>query len=273
MDRIAPNLVEQDGGVWAARGEATLSYPEEAHNLCFDIEAGSYWFVHRNNVIIKTLCRFPPSGTIFDVGGGNGFVTSAMRDAGFPAVLVEPGRDGVRNAVKRGLRPVVNATIDQAGFVESSFPAAGLFDVVEHIQDDAAFLMRVRELLRPGGRLYLTVPALSWLWSAEDSRAGHFRRYSLESITGVLRACGFTVEYATYFFGFLVWPLFLRRSIPSRLRLRGETGDDYVDEHAPASPRVQRLLDRWSQAELARLDRDASIRRGTSCLVVCRSIR
>lgn len=273
MDRIASNLVEQEDGVWVARGEAKVSYPDEAHNMCFDIEAGSFWYVHRNTVIVRIMRKYPPSGPVFDVGGGNGFVTAGIRDAGFQAVLVEPGWDGVRNALRRGLRPVVRATLDDAGFAESAFPAAGLFDVVEHVEDDAAFLTRVHDLLKPGSRLYLTVPALSWLWSVEDTRAGHFRRYSIEGITGLLETCGFTIEYSTYFFGFLVWPLFLRRSIPSRLGLRKETDNAYIDEHAPSSPRVQRLLDRWSRAELGRLDRGAPIRRGTSCLVVCRSGR
>ena len=40
--------------------------------------------------------RFPPPGTVFDVGGGNGFVTLAIQNAGMDAVLVEPGPEGVR---------------------------------------------------------------------------------------------------------------------------------------------------------------------------------
>lgn len=268
--RIAPNLVQQDDGVWASRSLAEVSYPEEAHDLCFDIEAGSFWFRHRNDVILRAMRRFPPTGPVFDIGGGNGFVSAALRDAGFGTVLVEPGASGARNAARRGLRPIVRASVDDAGFVPSTLPAAGLFDVVEHVADDAAFLRTIRSLLEPGARLYVTVPAMTWLWSAEDQRAGHFRRYSLKAISDLLGEAGFTVEFSSYFFAFLVWPLFLRRSLPSRLGLRGPSGDDYVDEHAPPSPRVRRLLDRWSRAELDRLDRGARIARGTSCIVVCR---
>lgn len=270
---IAPNLVEREDGVWSSAGETRLSYPDGAHNMCFDIEAGSFWYVHRNEVILRAIRRHPPAGTVFDVGGGNGFVTVALRDAGFPSLLVEPGEDGVRNAVRRGLRPVLQSTIDDAGFADGSFPAAGLFDVVEHIEDDRGFLERLRKLLEPGGLLYVTVPALSWLWSSEDSRAGHYRRYTIETMASLLVTSGFTVEFATYFFGFLVWPLFVRRSIPSRLGLRDGTGHEYAAEHAPPSRRLRRLIEGWSRAELDRLDAGAPIRRGTSCILVARSNR
>lgn len=271
VDELADNLRPAPGGLWTSKSSADVSYPTEGHDQCFAIEDDSFWFNHRNAIISDVMRRYPPGGILFDIGGGNGYVTAGLNQAGFEAVLVEPGIDGARNAVRRGLNPVICSTLDEAGFRSASLPAAGLFDVVEHIEDDAGFLRRLHGVLRPGGRLYATVPTLQWLWSVDDVRAGHFRRYTIESFGRVLAASGFTVEFATSFFGFLVAPVFLRRAIPGRLGLRSDSGDEYVAEHSPSSPWVQRLLHRWSAAELERIGRGRQIRRGTSCIVVARA--
>ena len=271
VDELADNLRPAGGGLWTSSASADVSYPTDGHSQCFAIEDDSFWFTHRNAVIADVMRRFPPTGVVFDIGGGNGFVTAGLLRSGFDAVLVEPGINGARNAVRRGLNPVICSSLDEAGFRAASLPCAGLFDVIEHIEDDRGFLTRLRGLLRPDARLYATVPTLPWLWSVDDERAGHYRRYTIPSFERLLTECGFTVEFATSFFGFLVAPVFLRRAVPGRLGLRSDSGDDYVAEHAPSSPWVQRLVRRWSDAELVRLGRGRKSRIGTSCIVVARA--
>lgn len=273
VEDVADNLREAGSGLWVARSSSAVSYPTEGHDQCFAIEDNSFWFTHRNEIIAEVMRRFPPCGTVFDIGGGNGFVAAGLREAGFEAVLVEPGLDGARNAVRRGLDPVICASLDSAGFRDGSLPAVGLFDVIEHVEDDVAFLRSLRRLIRQGGRLYATVPVLPWLWSVEDERAGHYRRYTIDAFERLLSDCGFTVEFSTSFFRFLVAPVFLRRAIPSRLGLRSGTGDEYVAEHAPSSTWSQRVLRHLSASEFRRIRSGRIVKRGTSCIVVARADR
>ena len=108
------------------------------------------------------LCSagFPLAGPFSkSLGGGNGFVAAALKQRGVPVVLVEPGADGVRHARTRGLRNVVHATLKEARFRDRSLPAIGFFDVLEHIDDEHAFLHEIRRCLSPCGRIYLVVPA------------------------------------------------------------------------------------------------------------------
>jgi len=77
------------------------------------------------------------------------------------------------------------------GLKPASVDAAGAFDVTEHIEDDLGFLRELGGILRPGGRLYVTVPAFPFLWSQEDTDTGHYRRYTLPAIEAVLRKAGF----------------------------------------------------------------------------------
>ena len=251
-----------------ARG---ISYPTAGNAACAQVEDGSFWFRHRNLVILDQLRRFPPGGAVWDIGGGNGFVSLALQRAGFETVLVEPGADGARMASERGVRQVFHSTFDEVAPPAGSVPAVGLFDVLEHIEDDARFLRTLHTALAPGGRAYLTVPAFNLLWSSEDVHAGHFRRYTVRSLSRVLRDAGFVVELASPFFQALTLPVFALRAVPSRLGLRREAKLETTAKEHTAPPGVLgRLFARILDAERARLRSGRRLSVGTSLIAVAR---
>src|SRR4029077_8056724 len=71
---------------------------------------------------------------------------------------------------------LVQATIDAPPF-GAVFDIVGAFDVLEHLPDDPGALGPITGMLRPGGRLVVTVPAHTSLWSHVDVAACHQRRY------------------------------------------------------------------------------------------------
>jgi len=222
---------------------------------------------------LKLIERFPPPGALFDVGGGNGFVARSLLDAGYPVVLIEPGMEGVRNALARGVAPVVCATIEEAGFKENSLPAVGMFDMLEHIDQDLAFLGLLNRLIVPGGRLYLTVPSYQFLWSLDDTLAGHFRRYTLGALNRKLTLAGFRLEFQTHLFAFLPLPIFLFRTIPSALGLRNSeriNTADYNNQHSRPTGLSGKVLNWFLSYEQAAIRRKIRIPFGASCLVVAR---
>jgi SAM-dependent methyltransferase len=241
---IAGNLDLDASGLWWPRTRSRVDYPDEGNAFCFQMEDQSFWVHHRNRCILAAVARLPPTGPVFDIGGGNGFVSRALAQAGYAAVVVEPGPVGARNAQARGLSPVICSTLDDAGFHPGSLPAAGLFDVLEHIEDDLTVLRRLAALVQPGGRLYLTVPAYSWLWSGEDELGGHHRRYSRGALVRVVREAGFGVEFASYFFWPLPLPILLVRAIPWRLGHRPPVDVEAMKRELkpPTGPAVDILM-------------------------------
>ena len=251
----------------------SVSYPDEANAFCFQVEDASFWFQYRNRFILEIVKHFPPSGPIVDIGAGNGFVAMALEAAGFPTIVVEPGATGIRNARSRGLQRVVHARLEDAGFSSGSLDAAGLFDVVEHIKDDEAFLEYLRTLMKNGGRLYLTVPAFRTLWSSEDDLVGHHHRYTIGLLRRRLKAAGFAVDYATYLFSPLPVPLFLLRTLPSKFGRRrtldaAQTAAELQPKPGLAVKAITKLLD----GELALVKRLRRIPFGTSCLVAATAV-
>ena len=228
----------------------SVEYPETGHDWCATVEDSSWWFRHRNRFLLEVMRRFPPTPPLYDVGGGNGVVAVALEKSGIHTVVVEPGAAGVQRAKARGLE-AFNATMEAAGFASASLPAIGLFDVVEHIQDGSGFLQRARALLKPGGRIYLTVPAYRFLWSAEDDYAHHFRRYSAGALRRTLEGVGFEVELSTYMFALLPLPILLMRAIPYRLgRARPFTPEGVREDHGNRKGFSRAALDRLLDLEL-----------------------
>jgi SAM-dependent methyltransferase len=272
LARISPVLEKSADGIWTPktnRHEA-VSFPEDGHDACFRIEDASLWFAHRNACIAAALHRHGVGGPLLDVGGGNGAVSKALDDEGIETVLLEPGPEGARNARRRGVRNVICATLEDASFEDGAFGAAGAFDVVEHVADDAGLLREIHRVLRPGGTLCVTVPAYGWLWSAEDELAGHHRRYSRRRLEALLAGCAFKVDYATYFFAPFTLPVLLMRSVPHRVRARRsveEVSEGAARQHI-MSPFPRRVMTSVLAPEIRRIAAGRTIPFGTSILAV-----
>lgn len=273
MKQFSNRLTKDQAGIWKAKEDSTVSYPDDGHGICFQLEDNSFWFRHRNSCIISLVKKFPPlnKGIIFDVGGGNGFVSLALEKSGFNVALVEPGITGALNAKKRGVSNVICASTDTAAFMPNSMPAIGLFDVLEHIENDSLFLDSVSKLLLPGGMLYITVPALSLLWSEEDEHAGHFRRYSLSGIKELIENSGFSILFASYMFSCLTLPIFLFRSLPYRLKISKKRNlSDYNKEHGVDDSIISKIIYKQLNKELTRFANNRSLLYGSSCILAAR---
>jgi SAM-dependent methyltransferase len=271
IDKLASNLVQTSEGLWVSKSHSAVSYPSEGMDFTYQIEDHSYWFIHRNRCITTLINHFPPQGVFFDIGGGNGFVSQAVQKMGIETVLVEPDPAGSRHALERGLKPVVSAALGDAGFFPQCMDTVGLFDVLEHIEDDQGFLTQVHQLIKPGGQLFITVPAYQTLWSIDDVSAGHFRRYELQDLCGRLKKAGFKIDFSTYIFALLPLPIFLLRTLPSRWGWRKEVQLDNIstrNEYVSDSNLVNHIFG----MELFWLKRLIPLPWGGSCLVAARRV-
>jgi SAM-dependent methyltransferase len=89
--------------------------------------------------------------------------------------------------------------------VGRDFDVALLMDVLEHVEDEKEILRRVAHRLRPGGYVFVTVPAHRVLWSFHDVYLGHFRRYSLADLRRVVESTGeLEVVRGHYYFAWVL---------------------------------------------------------------------
>ena len=98
---------------------------------------------------------------------------------------------------------LVIADFSEYETVGEQFDCVVACEVLEHIEDDAAALRKMRDLLAPGGQLLLSVPASMRLWSTDDEIVGHFRRYERSELRRKLQDAGFlSAEIVCYGFPF-----------------------------------------------------------------------
>jgi len=131
---------------------------------------------------------------VLDFGAGNGRFALGLRERGCEVHAVEPDPTLRQGIASQGI--VAYESLEALG--EQRFDGVYTINVLEHIEDDRAVLEALREHLHPGGRLLVYVPAFTILFSANDERVGHRRRYRKSTLLPVLRAAGFVVERASY---------------------------------------------------------------------------
>ena len=267
INQISNNL-ENKNGIWFSKSESMVSFPEEGYDSCYKIEEDSFWFRHRNNCIIEVAKSILNTDDyIFDVGGGNGFVSFALEREGFKTVLVEPGRKGVINAQNRGVSNIICSTLKDANFKNNSIPVICVFDVIEHIKNDKQFMIMLKEILVENGKLLITVPAYNFLWSFEDDHADHFRRYRLKELCNRLIKLGFNIEYSTYIFSILPILIYFFRTLPNKFKKHHNINNSEL-QHNQRKGIISSLLDRIWEKELSLIKSKKKIPFGGSCLIV-----
>jgi len=106
-----------------------------------------------------------------------------------------------------------------------SFDTALCLNVLEHIADDAVALRHLHQLLEPGGRLVLLVPAGPRLYTSLDKAIGHYRRYAAPELRELLVTTGYAVERLGYInllgaVGWWIGGRLLRQQMAQRWQLR-----------------------------------------------------
>lgn len=184
-------------------GILSFAQPEDTEEATFDAnefetlaaaEQGHFWFEARNYLIVRLLRKhFPDAQKYLEVGCGTGYQLAAIGQA-FPSWDTS-GSDlfieGLRTAQTRCPGTALHQ-IDAAHVpFRDEFDVIGIYDVLEHIEDDQTILAELHRALRPGSGLLLTVPQHPWLWSSHDERAHHKRRYRRQELERKLEQAGF----------------------------------------------------------------------------------
>jgi SAM-dependent methyltransferase len=209
-----------------------------------------WWFASRTRALNSLMRQFLPQTPdlrLLDVGCGAGnMIHHLSRYGQVKGIEIDPRP--VKMARQRGYDVDQFDATQPMPFSNDSFDAVTALDVIEHTHDDLAVLTDSYRVLKPGGHMIITVPALMWLWSHNDDINAHVRRYTAAELKQKLAQTGFQVRRVTYN-NFFVFPMaaaliLLRRSAGARPELASHHlhEDEYQVEMEPASPPVNAVL-------------------------------
>jgi SAM-dependent methyltransferase len=201
------------------------------------IAANDYWWYRVRARLLETALDpyVGEAGRVLDVGSADGPSVQWLRGRAVHATL-----DLDRRGLKRGEGVCGSALA--LPFASASFDVVGAFDVLEHCQPEATAVREFVRVLRPGGRLLLSVPAYQWAWTDFDEENGHHRRYTRQRAVAALEAGGLEVLRATYTFGSTL-PLFALERLARRCMQAFRSGGPVEAADVVSLPTTPRVLD------------------------------
>jgi 2-polyprenyl-6-hydroxyphenyl methylase/3-demethylubiquinone-9 3-methyltransferase len=151
------------------------------------------------------LERVRPGERVLDVGCGEGIFAAALTRAGAEVLAADIAEEPLRRAAARqpGLELALLPGEHDWGLPDAAFDVVWAGEVIEHVADTAAWMSELRRVLRSGGRLLLSTPAVGpaqlvaaavWRRSfAErfDPLADHLRFYSRRTLAALINEFGF----------------------------------------------------------------------------------
>ena len=147
----------------------------------------------RYSTIESLLSRIQPRH-VLEIGVGQGSV-GVLLARRYDYTGIDLDETALQTARSRFRRCGVSADRLLLGGLEQvegrDFDLVCAFEVLEHLEDDVAALTDWHTHVAPGGWLALSVPADPRRFGKADEKAGHYRRYTRESLSRVLTAAGF----------------------------------------------------------------------------------
>jgi SAM-dependent methyltransferase len=237
-----------------------------------EVEGRHFWFLARREVILDGLRAAVPdlaSRPLVDIGCGTGSLLAFLAASGVPvAGACDAYPEGLALTRRRVEAPLVRVDEGRLPPFGPGQALLGLFDVLEHIDDDRGTLSWLASVLEPGGYLVLTVPAHPFLFDEMDELACHRRRYTAAELRGKLEGAGLRVVRLTHFMAPLVPGLIAARSL-GRWLGAGRDSRSRRDAELRVVPLLNGALRALLRAERSWL-RLAPLPFGTSILALAR---
>jgi trans-aconitate methyltransferase len=172
-----------------------------------------HWYYRSKAAALLRMTSTLQSRRVLDVGAGSGFFSRKLLTGteAQQALCIDP------NYEKEWDESVVGKPIHFRRSCDSTnADLLIMMDVLEHVQDDQELLDSYVDMLTAGSYVLVTVPAFMFMWSGHDEFLGHYRRYTLKQMIGLLEESGLQLEQYCYYFG-LVFPLAAAMRLLSRL--------------------------------------------------------
>ena len=189
-----------------------------------------WWYRARRDILADYLDRYgavPKDARILEIGCGTGHNLPMLGAFGdVDAIEIDPAARDIASA--RLGKPVGSSPLpDLSGVEPGSYDLVAVLDVVERIDDDVAALQAMARVLKPGGKILITVPAHQWMWSAHDVVNHHKRRYSKAMLAKAIADAGLKHNGLRYF-NSLLFPAAVAARVAGKL-----TGKDDSDDSPP----------------------------------------
>lgn len=168
-----------------------------------------WWWRSREAAVVQTIRRLtdlPEQAEILDVGCGDALSLPTLASLAPHAQAWGIEIDANTILPNNPLRDrIYDKPLGDAMYQGMQFDLITALDVIEHIEDDNDAVDNMIHMLKPGGCLLVTVPAMPVLWTEHDTMNMHFRRYTRSGLADLLTQRGELID-CRYFYTSLALP-------------------------------------------------------------------
>jgi SAM-dependent methyltransferase len=174
----------------------------EDFELLYKLEESYWWFAGMRNItdaVIAPQFRNGRPLRILDAGCGTGFNLTYYESRG-EVYGLDVAAEAVEGVHRRGFRRLAQASVTEIPFRSGAFDLVFSFDVICQLPVSASEqgILEMHRVLKPGGSLFIRVPAFEWLRSSHDEDLHTFHRFTREELVKSLRDAGFHVRWSSY---------------------------------------------------------------------------
>lgn len=202
----------------------------EVYQNLFEVEQKHWWYVARREILNEIIRYFnlPSNASLLELGSGTGGNLEMLSQWGKldaiemsqQAITLTHERFNNRFRIWQGYLP------DHLPSINKTYDLICMLDVLEHIKHDRESLVKIHSLLKKDGRILITVPAYSWLWSIQDTIHQHYRRYSKKLLKNTIPLDLYHIDRIS-FYNTLLFPMALiARTKDKIFKSKKPTGED-----------------------------------------------
>jgi SAM-dependent methyltransferase len=147
--------------------------------------------VNYNNTLTSLVVKNSKPGLTLDFGAGIGTFSDKVRDS-FEPICLEIDQTQAKILENKNYSVVSKVDVNTYDYIYS-------LNVLEHIENDKEEIIHLFNGLKPGGKIFIFVPAFNFLYSSLDKKVGHFRRYNKKMIKELVSHPDIKISKLKYF--------------------------------------------------------------------------
>jgi ubiquinone/menaquinone biosynthesis C-methylase UbiE len=165
------------------------------------VERGHWYYAGKRELVrgwIQRVAGLARSSLLLDCGAGTGLFAQGMRDVCAVRVLDDHAESLAILRTRFAAAEIIEGTATGIPLPADAVDCVTVLDVLEHIKDHEAAVREIHRVLRPGGCVVATVPALMTLWGYWDTALHHHRRYTAPELRALFAGAGWEIVHVNY---------------------------------------------------------------------------
>jgi 2-polyprenyl-3-methyl-5-hydroxy-6-metoxy-1,4-benzoquinol methylase len=182
----------QEVKIWRCHRSGLLFFDPQlagGENLYGQLQKHSWYYMPTRWEFSKVISMLPNQAKVLDIGCGVGYFLLEAKSAGHDVFGLDFSEEVVRSANLNGIASTTQTVRELAKDRSKSFDAVTLFHVLEHVRDPLTFLKDIHALVKPRGKIFISVPDsdsyLSKTFSPLDMPPHHILRWNAQSLSSL----------------------------------------------------------------------------------------